>query len=46
MIQDQKLWTALITPMHNDGAIDYDCLENLIRRQEEAEWYAADWKHR
>jgi len=36
MIMDQKLWTALITPMHNDGSIDFDSLQRLVQRQENA----------
>ena len=36
MIQDQKLWTAIITPMLSDGAVDYGSFEKLIRRQEAA----------
>jgi 4-hydroxy-tetrahydrodipicolinate synthase len=30
------LWTALITPMHTDGSVDYNSLEKLVRAQEEA----------
>jgi len=36
MIKDKKLWTALITPMKEDGRIDFKSLEYLIRRQEKA----------
>lgn len=31
-----KLWTALITPMHNDGSIHFEDLEIVARLQEEA----------
>lgn len=30
------LWTALITPMHHDGSIDYASLEQLVRAQEQS----------
>ena len=33
---DIQLWTALITPMKEDGSIHYDNLDNVIARQEEA----------
>jgi 4-hydroxy-tetrahydrodipicolinate synthase len=36
MIQDFKLWTAIITPMNADGSVDYESLEVLLRKQEEA----------
>jgi len=36
MIEGQKLWTAIITPMQSDGAVDYGSFEKLIRRQESA----------
>lgn len=36
MIQNHKLWTALITPMHKDGSVDYESLDKLIRRQNNA----------
>lgn len=32
----QSLWTAMITPMNTDGSIDYEGLENILRKQEEA----------
>ncbi len=35
-IEETKLWTALVTPMHEDGSINFDELTALIRRQEEA----------
>jgi 4-hydroxy-tetrahydrodipicolinate synthase len=35
-INDFTLWTALVTPMNSDGSIDYDGLEAIIQRQEEA----------
>lgn len=35
MIQN-KLWTALITPMKSNGDIDFPSLERLIRNQEKA----------
>lgn len=31
-----KLWTALITPMHEDGRVHFEDFEKLIRRQESA----------
>lgn len=36
MITDTTLWTALITPMHQDGTIHFDDYAKLIMRQEEA----------
>lgn len=33
---DIQLWTALITPMHEDGSIHFENLEQLIKRQEDA----------
>lgn len=33
---DIQLWTALITPMHADGSIHYDNLDEVISLQEEA----------
>jgi len=30
------LWTAIITPMHSNGEIDYASLERLVRSQEDA----------
>lgn len=33
---DTTLWTALITPMKEDGNIDFNTLEHLIRVQEKA----------
>ena len=30
------LWTALITPMNNDGSIDFQSLANLLKEQEQA----------
>jgi len=36
MMFNQKLWTALITPMNGDGSIDYDSLEKLVSLQESA----------
>lgn len=35
-MRDPIVWTALITPMHEDGSVNYTDLENLIRRQEAA----------
>ncbi len=35
-ITDTKLWTALITPMNEDGEINLDELASLIHRQDEA----------
>jgi len=31
-----KLWTALITPMNNDGSVDYETLKKLVHEQESA----------
>lgn len=36
MMIDKTLWTALITPMKEDGNIDFNTLEHLIRVQEKA----------
>lgn len=36
MMNNITLWTALITPMKEDGSIDFKTLENLIRAQEKA----------
>lgn len=33
---DIQLWTALITPMSEDGSIHFENLEQLIKRQEDA----------
>lgn len=33
---DTKLWTALVTPMMNNGEVDTEDLAGLLRRQEEA----------
>lgn len=35
-MKNQTLWTALITPMNEDGSIQFDDLERLARLQEEA----------
>lgn len=31
-----RLWTALITPLHDDNSVDYESLEKLVRAQEAA----------
>lgn len=36
MILNKALWTALITPMSEDGAVDFESLGNLVRCQEKA----------
>lgn len=36
MMKDKVLWTALITPLSEDGSVDFKSLESLIRAQEEA----------
>lgn len=36
MIPQQKLWTALITPMLSDGSVDFESLQSLIHRQNNA----------
>lgn len=33
-INSYKVWTALITPMNDDGSVDYKTLEKLLRQQE------------
>lgn len=33
---DIQLWTALITPMYDDGSIHFENLEQLVKRQEDA----------
>lgn len=35
-MKNYTLWTALITPMHEDGAIHFEDFEALLRRQEKA----------
>jgi len=35
-MQNIKLWTALVTPMKKDGSIDFDDLDFLAEKQEEA----------
>lgn len=35
-MKKHDLYTALITPMHSDGSVDFDGLTTLIRRQEQA----------
>ncbi len=32
-LNDYKVWTAIITPMFDDGSVDYNSLEKLLRRQ-------------
>lgn len=34
--KNTKLWTAVVTPMKSDAAIDYPALEKLLREQEQA----------
>lgn len=36
MMKDKTLWTALITPMDEGGKIDYESMQTLIQRQEDA----------
>ena len=36
MINNYKLWTALITPLNEDGSVNYDELTLLLKQQEEA----------
>lgn len=36
MTERKILWTALVTPLTKEGTIDYDSLEVLLRKQEEA----------
>lgn len=35
-MEDFKLWTALITPMLDNGKIDFESLESLVQKQEVA----------
>lgn len=35
-MKNQSLWTALITPMHQDGRIHFEDLKHLVKKQEEA----------
>lgn len=35
-INDYSLWTALITPMFENGSVDYDSLKSLLKEQDEA----------
>jgi len=35
-LNDYKLWTAVITPMKEDGSVNYDDLTNVLRDQEAA----------
>ena len=35
-MKNPKLWTALITPMKEDGSVHFDDLKHLIKRQEDA----------
>ncbi|MEX2600449.1 MAG: dihydrodipicolinate synthase family protein, partial [Balneolaceae bacterium] len=35
-MKSTTLWTALITPMKEDGSVDYEDLERLVYRQEKA----------
>jgi len=35
-LNNYPLWTALITPMFANGAVDYDSLKKLLKEQEEA----------
>jgi 4-hydroxy-tetrahydrodipicolinate synthase len=32
-IEDYVVWTAIVTPMHADGSVDYESLESLLREQ-------------
>ncbi len=36
-LNDYPLWTALVTPMNEDGGVDYEGLKKLFREQEEAD---------
>ena len=33
---DYPLWTAMVTPMNEDGSIDYESLESVLKEQESA----------
>ena len=35
-INDCPLWTAIVSPMNNDGSIDYKSFEVILRQQEDA----------
>jgi 4-hydroxy-tetrahydrodipicolinate synthase len=34
--KDITLWTAIVSPMNEDGSLDFESLNTLLRRQEEA----------
>lgn len=36
-LNDYQLWTAVVTPMHNDSTIDFESLEKVLRQQEKAD---------
>lgn len=35
-MEQYPLWTAIVTPMNEDGSIDYDSFEVVLRKQEDA----------
>ncbi|WNC71650.1 4-hydroxy-tetrahydrodipicolinate synthase [Thalassotalea psychrophila] len=35
-LNDFSLWTALVTPFDQDGAVDYDCLAKIVDDQQQA----------
>jgi len=35
-VKETALWTALVTPMQTDGRVDFESLEFVVRKQEEA----------
>ena len=35
-LNNTKLWTAVITPMNQDGSVDYESLKNVLKAQDEA----------
>lgn len=35
-LNNTKLWTAVITPMNQDGSVDYESLKNVLKAQNEA----------
>ncbi len=43
-MKEKIVWTALITPMHQNGDIHFDDLKKMALRQER-EWNFSTWKH-
>ncbi|HEX5456006.1 MAG TPA: 4-hydroxy-tetrahydrodipicolinate synthase [Candidatus Saccharimonadales bacterium] len=36
-IDSYKVWTAVITPMNDDGSVDYESFEKILRQQDEVQ---------